>query len=393
MASVRGTPTGKWELCVRNKLLPKRVYLTFDTEKQAREYGEQLDRLLAAGIVPAGLVPTTDKAAPTVRVGKLLRDWLDTGQPARSDIEVLELLAVELSAQTLDQLTYAWCETWVADMKRVRNLAPSTLRKRVGSLGRALDWWLRSHPDVSLGNPLKLLPRGFAVYNPGDRAAVLKADGRVKTDAPRDHRLGPQVLADVSRVLDGWKHPERERPLVAPGDVEFPMLFWLIYHTGLRLREAYGVQVGNVNLDQRWIRVATSKQRNGDVVWRVVPIQDGLLARLRTYLPTRAAGGLLFSFWDGDTDEVVMKRVTAKLSARFGNLFEYAGHGHLVEHDLRHEATCRWYEMRDTGGQWLFREAEIYKIMGWKPGSPMGSRYASFRGEDLAARLVTAQSS
>ena len=392
MASVRTTPTGKFELTVKHKLLPKRVYLTFDDEKSARSYGDQLERLLAAGIVPAGLAPSGDKAAPTVRLGKLLRDWLDSGQPARSDVEVLELLAVELAEPTLDSLTYAWCEHWVAGMKRERNLAPSTIRKRVGSLGRALDWWLRSHPDVSLGNPLKLLPRGFAVYNPGDRTAVLKADGVVKTDAPRDHRLSPKVLADVGRVLEGWVRPDRERPLVMPGDTEFPMLFWLIYHTGLRLREAYGVRVDDVRLDQRWLRVSTSKQRHGAVVWRTVPIQAGLLERLRTFLPTRTAGGLLFSFWDGDTDDAVMKRVTARLSARFGNLFEYAGHGHLVEHDLRHEATCRWYEMRDATGQWLFREAEIYKVMGWKPGSPMGSRYASFRGEDLAARLVNAPS-
>ena len=43
--------------------------------------------------------------------------------------------------------------------------------------------------------------------------------------------------------------------------------------------------------------------------------------------------------------------------------------------------------MRRPDGAWLFREAEIEKIMGWAPGSSMGSRYASFRAEDLADRL------
>ncbi len=35
----------------------------------------------------------------------------------------------------------------------------------------------------------------------------------------------------------------------------------------------------------------------------------------------------------------------------------------------------------------MFRDAEINEIMGWAPGSKMTARYASFRGEDLAARL------
>ena len=55
---------------------------------------------------------------------------------------------------------------------------------------------------------------------------------------------------------------------------------------------------------------------------------------------------------------------------------------------VEHEATCRWYEMRDprTGG-WLLREVEIPAILGWAPGSKMPQRYASFRAEDLAARM------
>ena len=51
MASVRRTPRGRYELTIRNRLLPKPVYLTFDTEPEARAYGDQVDRLLAAGVV------------------------------------------------------------------------------------------------------------------------------------------------------------------------------------------------------------------------------------------------------------------------------------------------------------------------------------------------------
>lgn len=43
-------PNGNWSLTVRNKLLPKPLYRTFDDEAQANEYGAQLETLLAAGI-------------------------------------------------------------------------------------------------------------------------------------------------------------------------------------------------------------------------------------------------------------------------------------------------------------------------------------------------------
>ncbi len=39
----------------------------------------------------------------------------------------------------------------------------------------------------------------------------------------------------------------------------------------------------------------------------------------------------------------------------------------------------------------MFRLEELNKIMGWKPGSVMAQRYASFRGVDLAQRLWPVQ--
>ena len=76
-----------------------------------------------------------------------------------------------------------------------------------------------------------------------------------------------------------------------------------------------------------------------------------------------------------------------RLSFRFRIAFEYMDIVGLHEHDLRHEATCRWLELKDADGRDLFRLEELNKIMGWKPGSVMAQRYASFRGVDLAQRL------
>lgn len=79
--------------------------------------------------------------------------------------------------------------------------------------------------------------------------------------------------------------------------------------------------------------------------------------------------------------------MTNRLSLRFSQVFAYAGCEGLTEHDLRHEATCRWYELRDESGGWMYRGEEIKKIMGWSANSNMPARHASFRAEDLAERL------
>ncbi len=88
-----------------------------------------------------------------------------------------------------------------------------------------------------------------------------------------------------------------------------------------------------------------------------------------------------------EEEGLTLKKVTQRLSDRFRIAFEYLGIHDLHEHDLRHEATCRWLEMRDSTGNWMFRLEEINRIMGWASGSTMAHRYASFRGDDLAQRM------
>lgn len=81
-----------------------------------------------------------------------------------------------------------------------------------------------------------------------------------------------------------------------------------------------------------------------------------------------------------------MPRTSGNLSNRFATLFKYAGVDDFREHDLRHEATCRWVSMKSKDGGWLWSEAEVCKIMGWS-SSNMYLRYASLRASDLAKRM------
>ncbi|PIG09940.1 tyrosine-type recombinase/integrase [Comamonas sp. 26] len=400
MASVRETRTGRFELTIRNKLLPKPVYLSFDTREAAETYGKQCDMLLAGGVVPPNLINTEVQPKVTERLRYIIGAWMDTGQPAKSDLEILRLLQIELGKVLIADVNYKWAEAWVKSMKldADKNYAPSTIRKRIGSLSRCFDWWLRHAADVNMGNPLKLLPRGLASYNGKDRQEIEEANANAKPgatelairmDISRERRLFAGEEDKLLRAMAGEKRPDRERALSAPDMRAMSALFSVIVWTGLRLREAYTLTRGQVMLDAVKLRVRTSKQWHGAVKWREVPVRPELLPVLRDYLatlPDHGADQLIFPFWGGEEEEMV--RVSNRLSNRFKTVFAYAGCEALTEHDLRHEATCRWYEMRHPKtGDWMFREIEIPKIMGWAPGSKMPQRYASFRAEDLAARM------
>lgn len=379
MSRVRQTPSGKFELRIRNKLLPKDVYLTFDDESAAHSYGQQVDDLLKDGVVPTSLLEVKEEKLD--KIAQIVRAWREKGALSSADNEVLTYVVADMGALRFNELTYKWVENWVDRLKRESNLAPGTVRKRVGAIARAIDWYLRSHPDIQLANPLRLLPKGYATYTEKDAAALKATQGRVKSDVMRDRRLHPDEEAAILRALNGEKRQDRERAI--PVDPAFQELYFLILGTGVRLREAYTLRKSQVGAST--IRVQSSKTKAGVIVYRTVPLVPELRKRLAKWTSKMKADELIFPFWSGEDSE--LDRTTAKLSRRFSTLFEYSGSPDLNEHDLRHEATCRWFEMRAPDGSWLYREGEIRKIMGWSPNSPMPARYASFRVEDLASRL------
>lgn len=375
---VRPTDSGNYELRIRNRLLPKDVYFTFSNEEKAAEYGRQIEELLAAGVVPKELV---EEKKIDGTLGSVIRAWLDHGRHSKHDGEVLEVLLREIAPVKLADFTYSWCEAWIRKMKLDANLAPGTIRKRIGALGRAVDWHLRKTPDLLVGNPLNLLPRGSASYSPKDIVEVRKLGKKPKVDVTRNRRLASGEHERIMATFAGAKRPDKERSVTPDEDMRD--LYLLIVNTGLRLREAYTLAKEQVG--EKSLRVRCSKQWHGRESWRDVPMIKEIRAMMLKRAARTAAKGLIFPWWDGDPNE--LERVTTRLSRRFGTAFDYAMCDGLTEHDLRHEATCRWYEMRDKRGGWIFRETEIEKIMGWAPGSAMAKRYASFRAEDLADRL------
>jgi len=388
MARARQKPSGKWEIGLRHPSLPGgRRYFTFDTEADANAYAQQWLTMKMAGVQPPAelLKPITVQGKT---LGFIVRAWASSGLAAPSQQSSLGSLFTEVGDVRLADANYAWLMRYVQWLKTGKNLAPNSIRHRVQALGRSIDEHLRNNPDLVIQNPVKLLPKGYSTYSEIDRALVLASDKVVKVDVARDRRLHPGEEDRIVAVLSGHQREDRERGLMLTGGNALLTMFMVIVYSGLRLREAYTLTRGQVDMDSKVMRVKSSKQWRGKVAYRDVPMRTEVHRALAVYLSTRSMlpGAYLFPFMDEEPG-MTLKKVTQRLSDRFRIAFEYAGCHGLHEHDLRHEATCRWLELRDATGNWMFRLEEINRVMGWSANSTMAQRYASFRGADLAQRI------
>lgn len=394
MAKPRLKPSGAWELCVRHPALPGgRKSLTFDTEAEARSFGERWNLMKQAGLQPPAEM-LAEPARPGVTLGVVLREFANSGLPAPSQQGTLRVLISEVGDVKLQAATYQWISGYVRSLKvGSHNLAPNSIRHRVQALGRAIDEYLRKHPDVVMQNPVRLLPKGYSTYSDVDAKLAKAGSKKVKVDVARDRRLHPGEEDLIRKALSGWVRDDRERGLLLKGGDAMLTMFVLITYTGLRLLEAFRLRAGWVDMDRKVIRVQSSKQWRGKVVFREVPMRSEVHQALTEYLKIRphiADHDYLFPFIDEEPD-IPISKVGARLSARFLTAFKYAGINDLHEHDLRHEATCKWLEMRDSSGNWMFRLEEVNRIMGWSANSVMAQRYASFRGADLSQRMWATQ--
>lgn len=375
MASIQKRGS-RYQLRISRKILPRPFFFSFDTYEEAATYGSQLEALLDRGIVPAELMER-----PELREDPLLHQIVcdyEVGFPiTRSDASLLGVVLGEIIGVRYSHVTFQWVEGYVAMLKEKRKLTPGTIRKRIGLLGRVMDWHLRRINQSERPNPFRLLPEGYSNYSGEDIAAA----GVHRVDVERDRRLSAQEGERIAQVLAGEKRPDRERAW--GNDPDFRMLYHLIVDTGLRLFEAYRLRVGDVDLVRNIVRVEGSKGARGASKPRFVPIVPRLRPLLKEYIGDRA-NGLMFPFWDGREDS--RRLATGRLSARFRTLFAYAELEDITEHDLRHESACRWFELRHADGRWVFSEIEVCRIMGWKDPR-MALRYASLRGEDLSSRL------
>lgn len=379
MATV--TPRGNvFQLRVVSRLLPKPYYRTFDDGIEAANVGNRLEAMLAQGRVPQELLGR-QKSQDDLLLTQVISDYARTATAvSEADNALLSFTMKDrpIVGLRLSALTYRWVESYVAWLKSLeKNLTPGSIVKRIGALGRVMDWHIKctmGDSPTPIANVIRMLPRGYSKYSMNDAKTTTP-----RFNVSRNRRLSDAESDRVSRVLAGEKRQDRERAFT--DDPAFIMLYAIIVDTGMRLFEAYRLRVDSIDFDHNFFHVEGSKGHSGVIKPRTVPIKTHLREPLRKWCEDRR--GLLFSYWDGTKQG--QRKTSSKLSRRFGNLFSYANVEDFTEHDLRHEAACRWVAMRDERG-WLYNENEVIKIMGWS-SSDMIQRYLSYRGENLAARL------
>ena len=270
---------GRWQIRVTHKLLPGgKFFHTFDDEGAARTYAQNLETLLDRGIVPLDFFEKKPRTSDPI-LEKILNNHIP--RAASTDKEILALLVKEVGKLRLSQVTTIWTDEWVRKMKQEFNLSPSTLRKRVESLARAIDEHVRlSTPDgsVRLVNPLRLLPKGYSQYRDSDVKALEKVGKKSKRDVSRDRRMEPDEAVRIQAVLDGEKREDKQRAW--PVEPAFKLLYELIVDTGLRLSEAYTLRVKQYDVTRGILNADGSKRRDGVPKPRVVPLIPKLRVRL-----------------------------------------------------------------------------------------------------------------
>ncbi|RMG32384.1 MAG: site-specific integrase [Gammaproteobacteria bacterium] len=351
--------------------------------------------MLDAGVVPdwiashqaqeGGLGSGLDGVPRPRTLAELIETYLDHHDVSQAYAPLLRLIAREHGDLHLAELNYAWVDDWIRDLKRRRNLAPGTIRKRKGALQAAVAWTMVRWPEAIPVNPLEQLPTGYSRYSEADRRAA----GTAKHDLERDRRLEPgereRILASIRGEIPS--PPGQQRPLRLHYPAAVEAYFELLVGSAMRLREAYTLTLSQVDIDRRTIRLDRTK--NGDR--RDVPLFSEVAEALRRYLATvqseeggmrgwRHPGERLFPFWDGSHDPLALERTTSRVSRLLRRVFAHAGCEDLRAHDLRHEATCQLYLRTQLS------DLQIAKITGHRD-LRMLRRYASLRGSELADLL------
>lgn len=369
MASKPRKKGTRWEVMFKRAgLLEKPLYLFYPTEEAAVEGSKRVEALLAKGIVPVEEVATS----VLLNLNGLFDLYERDAHPSQKDREVLRTVRKGWGTLPVAAVTMKWADDWVSEMKRVNKLGPSSIRAKVGAVGRVWDWGQRKGHLDTPSNPFRGMPDGYAQYTELDTAFA----GEAKADIERDRRLEEGEEQRIRQVIQNGTLPRKLRPYAIPHAGDLLRDFDLAIETAMRLRERYTLEVSQVKLHQRTVYL--DKTKNGDS--RNVPLSSVAVAVLKEQIAGKQPEDRVFPWWNGDASAAGLKLASNFLSKLYAQVFETAGCGDLTEHDLRHEGTSRFFEKTNLRGE------EIMKIVGHK-SHKMLMRYTQLRGSDLAGQL------
>lgn len=223
-------------------------------------------------------------------------------------------------------------------LKNQKRCSPHTLRAYESDLRQWLD---ALEVPLSRLEPADL--RGYLakLYDSKERTTIcrklaairsflryLRAEGKIEKNVallvptPKNPTKLPRFLK-IEEIRELLENAPDMTTLLGRRD---RALLELLYSSGLRVSEAVGLNVGDVNLEEGWVRVLGKGSKE-----RMVPVGPPAAEALREYLADREPGGALFLNYQGT-------RLTARSVARLltRNLVKAGVAKSLSPHGIRH---------------------------------------------------------
>lgn len=362
MATIREKGPYQWHAQIRIKGFPN-VTKTFSTKKAA----EQWAKVTEAEMIKGAYIHRTP--SEKITLGELIKRYKKEVTPTKknwkSEEEILNRIAAKLGDYALVAVTSELIAKYrdeltqfgkvLANGKRAP-LAASTVNHYLNAISVVIDTTLKEWGYVLNSNPVSNVKRPSQPKG-------------------RDRRLLPGEEKRILRECRRYKNPVLE-PMVR-----------LALETAMRQGELFGLQWEHVDLQRRTVRLYETK--NGES--RSVPLSSEavrVLQSLRTpeERVTALPRGPVFSA-NVPATRIAFTRAVERARARYVAACGRVGHEpdprylmNLVFHDLRHEATSRFFE------RGVFETMEVASITGHKTLS-MLRRYTHLRAEDLALKL------
>jgi len=308
----------------------------FKTKAEAQQWITEREAEMSRGT----FVDT--KSASEWTFGKVLEKYRNEVTPKKrgSSVETIRINALlrdEIAKYSIANLTPQVVAKWRD--RRLKSVAGSTVNRDLNVMHHALEV---ARKEWGIGMPVNVV---------GEVARAKEPPSRVRRLAPAEEVA---ILAACSKARNSYLRAAVE----------------LALETGMRQAEVVGLEWQYVDMTKRTVHLLESKTKNGDN--RGVPLSPRAMEILE---------GL-----DADKDDdgnrvgrVFPHLTTEALKRAFIRACERAGVEDFRFHDLRHEATSRFFEKG-------FNPMEVASITGHKTLA-MLKRYTHLSAEDLAKRL------
>lgn len=325
MASIRKRGPSQWEARIRKRGYPI-TSRTFETKARAEEWAREIESEMDRGIF------VSRRESETTTLAEALERFIEERAAGYADPYRVENRARKMQSRPIaDRFLASIRGKDIADFMREREaegVKPNTIRLDLALLSKLFEICRKDWGMENLMNPVKNV-------------------NKPKIGPGRNRRL---------------RHGEEEK-LIEAADQNFRPVILFALETAMRREEIATLTWDNVNLRARSAYLPRTK--NGEE--RTVPLSPNALDILDS-LP-RNIGGSVFGFRKDEITEHMIRTV------------KRAGLQDLRFHDLRHEATSRFFEHTDLDVM------EIRAITGHKT-LQMLARYTHLRTNRLADRLA-----